>query len=173
MIVTLWNRSNKNNSRWTVFYHELLWVRIYYSLWLFTILRFLPISVFITFQGQFFEKIVNITQIVKRTSKRFFTVDSFRAVESWIGVFHTVHRFDRLRFLESWITSIKRVTILRTWSVVRHFGTDFGLIKVIEITKLTALRLMGLAAIVLKSTRPFSYSQFLLNRILSELLNWF
>lgn len=173
VIVTLRNWSDKNHPRWTVFYHELLWVRIYYSFWFFTIFRLLPISILITFKSQFSEKIINVTQVVERSSKRFFTIDGFRAVESRIGILHAVHRFDRLRFLESWLTRIERVTALRTWAVVRHFRTDFSLIKVIKIGKLTTLWLMGLTAIVLKSTGPFSDPQFLFDRILSQFLDRF
>ena len=173
MIVTFGNWSDKNDPWWTVFYHELLRVRIDYGFRLLSIFRLLPISILITLEGKFSKKIIDVAQVVKRLSKRFFTIDGFGAMESGIGILHAIHRFNRLRFLESWLTSIDRITALRVWAVVRHFRTNFGLIKVIKISKLAALRFMSLTAIVLKSTCPFSYPQFLLYRILSQFLDRF
>lgn len=167
MVVAFRNGTDKNNSWWAVFNHELFWVRVNDGFWLFAVFRLLPISILVALKGQLPKKVINIAQVVKRSPKRFFTVHSFRPVESRFGILHAIHRLDWLRFLECGLTSIERITTIGAWPIIRHFGAHFGLIEVIEIGKLAAFRLVSLAAVVLKGTGPFSYAWLLLERIFS------
>ncbi len=173
MVVAFRNGTDKNNSWRTVFDHKLFRVRVNDSLWLFAVFALLPISILVALKSQFPKKVIDIAQVVERASKRFFTIHSFRLVESRIRILHAVHWLYWLRFLKGRLACIKRIATVWAWAVIRHFGAHFGLIEVIEISKLAAFGLVGLTAVVLKGTGSLSYARLLLERIFRQLLDWF
>ena len=151
----------------------MLWIRINQSFGFFSIFRFLPFSILIALKCDLSEKIIDVSEIIKRSRKGFLTVYCFRSMESWVWIFHTIHRFDRFRLLECGLAILVRIRIMLLVCKIWHFWRYFTFIKIIKIGELVALGLMDLTAVVLESTCSFTGSCLLLSWAFGKLLNWF
>ena len=139
----------------------------------FPVFRLLPFSILIALKSDLSEKIINISEVIKRSREGFFTVYCFRSMESWVWIFHTISLFDRLRFLESGLTIFVGIRVMLLVCKIWHFWRYFTFIKIIKIGELVTLRLMDLTAVVLESTCSFTGSCLLLSWAFGKLLNWF
>lgn len=173
MVVTFRNGSNKDNFWRAIFNQELLRIWIDKCFSLLSIFRLLPFSILVAFKGDLSEKIINITKIIEGSAKRFFTVDCFRSMESWVRTLHTINWFGRLWFLERCLSIFIWGRVMLLLSEIWHFGTNFTFIKIMKIAELIALGLMNLTAVVLKSTCSFTGSFLLLTWVFGKLLDWF
>lgn len=73
--------------------------------------------------------------------------------------------------MEISLTEFERIAVVRLGSVARYFRTYFCFIEVVDISELAAVRLVGLATVVLESAGSLSDSELFFDRTFREFLH--